>query len=406
MELSSGAEGLLLPHWEKIVAAWGGKVPEFVSEEFIEKHLPLLQMPDEEEEIFRRAKRIIADCEAQAEKSLYIFVLYYGALVLKLQLHPALQSRAWGEDEGMAALLAALGGYPLIVENCRRRGIPEHYAVDAMQWLGGTVLTYKLSHNGIPGHPLPHLYWLKYHVDGEIYRIGRFEYLMHPVPDWVQWIFRSKDGVFAVLAAPGLKFDKNGLVTLDEPYVEASIEEDGFYITGIPCTVDGIARVDERLTIDRREFLPVCSPWDLVPSLHIPGGLRMDWADALDSMKAAKEFFKKYFKREIPMIVCGSWIFNPALERFAPNGNIARLRRETFNIPMVRWSDKGRDGMLFAFGRDDVDPTELPAENSLQKMLQEIFKAEGTLRTGAMFVLTCDLDKLGNMYYRTCAKVL
>ena len=106
------------------------------------------------------------------------------------------------------------------------------------------------------------------------------------------------------------------------------------------------------------------------------------------------------------MIVCGSWIFNPAWEKFAPNGNIARLRRESFNIPMVRWSDKGRDGMLFAFGRDDVDPTELPAENSLQKVLQEIFKAEGTLRTGAMFVLSEDLDKLGNMYYRTCAKVL
>jgi hypothetical protein len=62
--------------------------------------------------------------------------------------------------------------------------------------------------------------------------------------------------------------------------------------------------------------------------------------------------------------------------------------------------------MFFAFGRGDVDPTELEAVNSVQKILQEIFRAEGTLRTGGMFVLTEDLDKLGEMYYRTKQKVL
>ena len=106
------------------------------------------------------------------------------------------------------------------------------------------------------------------------------------------------------------------------------------------------------------------------------------------------------------MIVCGSWILNPALEKFLPEGNMARCRRETFNIPMIRWGAEGRDGMFFAFGRGDVAPTELQAANPIQKTLQEIFKTEGTLRTGAMFVLCEDLEKLGNMYYRTQAKVL
>ena len=61
--------------------------------------------------------------------------------------------------------------------------------------------------------------------------------------------------------------------------------------------------------------------------------------------------------------------------------------------------------MFFAFGRDDVNPTEIEPVNSIQKVLQEIFRTEGTLRTGAMFVLTEDLEKLGNMYYRTTAEV-
>ncbi|MBE6362820.1 MAG: hypothetical protein E7054_04120 [Lentisphaerae bacterium] len=133
------------------------------------------------------------------------------------------------------------------------------------------------------------------------------------------------------------------------------------------------------MTVDRREFKPVCSPWDIVPSIHIPGGLRMSWEEALASMKAATEFFRNYLKYEIPMMVCNSWILNPALEKFAPNGNMARFRKECFSIPIKR-SGSGRDGMIFSFGRDDVEPTELPAATHIQKILQEIFKAEGTLQ--------------------------
>ena len=406
MELAENAEFLLKEHWEKILEAWGGKVPEFVSEEYIRKYLPFLQIPEDSEEILRRARIVIKSCSGSEARSLYMFVLHYSAFVLKLQITPALKSNVWGENEGIVALIAALSSFPLIAENCRKRRIPEHYATDALQWIGGTVGMYKLAHNNIPGHPLSQLYWLYHHTVGELYRIGRFEYLIHRLPDWAPLIFRNSAGVLAVLAAPGMKFDAAGLVTCKgDEVVESFIEENGPMLTGIPCSAEGFARVNERLTIDRREFKPVCAPWDIVPSIHIPGGLRMKWEDALDSMKEAKDFFSSYLKREIPLFVCGSWILNPALEKFAPEGNMARLRKETFCVPMIRWGTS-RDGMFFAFGRADVDPTEIPPVNSVQKILQKIFKAEGTLRTGAMFVLTEDLEKLGDSYYRKTQKIL
>ena len=406
MELSEDAAYFLKPHWEKILENWDGKLPGFVSESCLKKYLPCLQVPAEEEEICRRAGTVIERCAANEACALYMFVLYYGTFVLKLQLNPHLKTTLWGENEGIAYLMATLSCVPLIEENCRKNGIPEHFALDALQWIGGTVVIYKLSHGGIPGHSLNQLYWLRHHVDGELYRIGRFEYLIHRLPEWCPLIFRNDDGVIAVLAAPGMKFDADGLVTLKDEAVVSAIEEDGPFITGIPCNADGRARVNETLTVDRREFKPLFAPWDIVPSIHIPGGLRMSWEDALESMKKAKEFFKKYLKREIPAIVCGSWILNPALEKFAPNGNMARFRKEVFSVPMIRWGDKGRDGMFFAYGRDDVSPAEIEPVNSIQKVLREIYTAEGTLRTGAMFVLTGDLDKLGNMYYRTQQKVL
>ena len=131
MALSEKAYQLLKPHWEKILQAWQGKVPEFVSEEYLKKYLPFLQIPDDEEEILRRARKVISRCTENEAESLYLFVLYYGAFVLKLQLNPDLQSSVWGEDEGIAALIASLSSLPLIEENCRKQGIPEHYATDA-----------------------------------------------------------------------------------------------------------------------------------------------------------------------------------------------------------------------------------------------------------------------------------
>ena len=405
MGMSDEARGLLAPRWTEILEHWTGTLPDFLSGVFIGKYLPMIKSPDEQE-ILRRAEDVIALCRKEPAAALYMHMLHYGVFVLRIPTSSLLVTTFFGENSGIAYLLAALSSAPLIEANCRKRGIPVSYAHDALQWIGGTVAIYKLAHDGIPGHTLSQLYWMHHHADGELYRIGRFEYLLHRLPPWAPLVFRNSEGRLAVLTAPDIKLGPSGLAVTKDEAVTSFIEEDGPFVTGIPVTPEGFARVGERLTVDRREFSPVCAPWDLVPSIHIPGGLRMKWEDALDSLRQAKVFFKRYYKREIPMIVCGSWILNPALEKFAPEGNMARFRRELFCAPMIRWSDVGRDGMFFAFGRDDKDPTEIPPVNSIQRVLQEIFRSEGTLRTGAMFVLASDLDKLGNAWYRTSQKLL
>ena len=126
MELSEEAVQFLKPHWETILEKWDGKLPEFVSESYLKKYFPYLQIPSEEAEVFRRAQSVIGSCADNEARALYMFVLYYGAFVLKLQVSP-LQSPVWGENEGIAALLASLSCVPLIEDNCRKNGVPEHY---------------------------------------------------------------------------------------------------------------------------------------------------------------------------------------------------------------------------------------------------------------------------------------
>jgi hypothetical protein len=55
--------------------------------------------------------------------------------------------------------------------------------------------------------------------------------------------------------------------------------------------------------------------------------------------------------------------------------------------------------MSFLFGRGDVPPDELPIHNRAQQMFVEGYRRNLT-GAGSIFVMTSDLDKLGNEYYR------
>ena len=63
----------------------------------------------------------------------------------------------------------------------------------------------------------------------------------------------------------------------------------------------------------------------------------------------------------------------------------------TIERKQMRWGNEGRDGMFFAFGHQRCAPTEQPAATKLQQLLQQVYAAEGTLRTGAMYILPEDL---------------
>ena len=116
----------------------------------------------------------------------------------------------------------------------------------------------------------------------------------------------------------------------------------------------------------------------------------MPLAAVEDSLREAFVFFRKYYHREVPLFVCHSWILNPAFRKFAPKGNMAAFQRRFHCAPGMRGNDN-RDGMFFAFGHQDTAPTAQPPQTKLQRMLQQVYEAEGTLRTGAMYILPEDI---------------
>ena len=104
---------------------------------------------------------------------------------------------------GLFQLLTAMSALPLIAESYRKIGLPAEYADGPAKWIGGTIAIYAAAHDGNPGHDLQQISWLKYYMENRLFRVGRFEFLVHRAPDWLPAIYRSRRSLSGRLAPDG-----------------------------------------------------------------------------------------------------------------------------------------------------------------------------------------------------------
>ena len=395
LNLTDNAYHTIGRRWRQLSEGWDGTMPEFLDEEFFRKYFNYAHAAGDVDDLMERIRKVLDICRSTPEVAMYAHMYYRAIFVVKpgLSSEDLTPPEILGENGGVFNLLVAMAAAPLIEKNFKAFGIPEKYAHDIIQWLGGAIGIYRQGHNGIPGHSNLQTYWLRFYADLKLFRIGRLEYLMHPCPAWAPMVFRAEDGRLQVLASEGGLFDEKGLVLpasmADKAVDTADVREDGRFVVGMPIAEDGHALVGQRVKVDTSVFKPVCTPWSLVPSMHIPGGLRLDLEEVKDSLRQAKEFFRTYFHRDVPMFVCESWILNPAWRRYLPDGNMTRL--QLWAHAAQPSSTTGKDGDFFVFGRSDVPVDRLPATNHIQRVLQQALKEEGLLRCGALFVLADEI---------------
>ncbi len=402
MGFGSEAEKILFPVWEVLCEKTQPGVPEFMKRDFYEKYYPMTGGPDGVLERMDAVSKIVSENPCAA---FYAAFLHYAMF----QAHPGIpvsrlpnSEKVFGENVGILNLMVALSSLPLTGKTLEKLGIPEQHLHDIASWIGGTVQIYAAAHNGIPGHTLTQTPWLRWHVDGKLFRIGRLEYLFGGWPEWLPVVYKNrKDGKLAVLCRDQWAFDKDGFRVDPEketPAFVTRLKELDNRITGTPVMPDGFPLSGRKVTLDLRDWMPLCAPWDMIPSLHIPGGGGMTPEAIKSSLLEAKQFFRKYFSTDVKAFVCGSWIFNPAWERELPDSNLADFSRQVYKTPCFPVG--GGPGLFFVYGRDDMDPRELPCTSSLHKAFRRIYEKGEPLRSGAMFILTEDLVHYGTEYYR------
>ncbi len=392
---SGDAEKILAPVWREMLETFPGELA-FLEDDFQKTWYPRIgNQPNFLPELLQ----VLQTVRNMPVLKLYAWVLYHG--LNRTEMLPGLNTlpppeKILGKDAGLFVLAVAIGSFPLIAETHRKLGLPEHYTTDLFGWFAGTTIIHRAGHDGAPGLCLSQYFWIRHYIDGKLFRIGRFEYLIHPVRDFVPAVFRNKKtGRLAVLSHGDMFYDEEGQRAKTGFKTELIYADNS--VTGTPITPDGIALCGKQVTLSLDEYEAAVTPWEWVPSIHIPGGGGMSPEKMLDSMRKAKVFFKKYFKQDIRMFSCSSWILNPDWETELPESNMTKFRRLGWASSSLPWPAAG---LFFVFGRDEVDYDTLPQDNSLYRAFCSLHNKGKVLRGGNIFIMTEDLDDLHDGFYR------
>ena len=395
------AERILEDDWKTDVATFPGRV-EFMEMDFARRYFPLTGGDPALFAEMTEVARITAGCPAAR---LYAWALYrrhFLGTVGRTGSMP-LPEHVFGKLAGMFQLMVAVGALPLIEKKFTELGLPHEYVEGVARWINGTIQIYRSGHGGLPGHNLSQTFWIRYYVDGRLFRIGRFEYLIGLAPDCLPAVFRRKGTRETVaLCRDGWEINAEG-------HRRAPAEPDGRTVLttkfeirdgracGTPIAPDGRALVDQFVALDLKEWEAPVTPYEWVPGIHIPGGGGMTPETVRESLLAAKGFFRRYFQRDIRLFWCVSWALNPDWETELPDSNLAKWQKLFYLTPSPSY---GHDGLFFIFGRSADDWSGYPADNSVRRAFHRLREKGRCLRTGGMFVLTEDLDDLRDGFYR------
>ena len=379
------------------------EVPFFMQEDFYARYYPLCQgnAPAEIYPLMEEVCRIVRSDPVAAR---YASLLHYALYKAKPFVNVPWPSPTgiFGRNAGIFQLLVALSSFPLIKAKHAELHLPERYFRDACLWLGGTMGIYASAHDGFPGHTLAQAHWLRHHIEGRLFRIGRLEYLAGTWYEDFPAVYQNRsNGSLAVLCRDGWAFDKDGFrmdPNITEPYFTARLKIFGGKVTGTPITPYGKPISDRETALDLSEWEPLCAPWDSVQTIHIPGGGGLTTEAIRNSLLEARQFHHDYLNQDIKVFTCASWILNPAWERELPQSNMAAMQRNVFMTPPR--PPNGNPGVFFVYGDDNCDPRTRPQTTRLHQAFCRILDRGEPLRAGLMFLLASDVKHYGTEYYR------
>lgn len=388
------------PLWDELVEHCSDGPSRQISLDFMKRYWQGAWSSDLE----ARAAEVVRIIAAEPAAAFYADALDYLIMRRTPPVNCAvlpLPEKLFGSNAGVFQMMAVLGAAPRVVESFARLGIPEHYALATQQYLPGASIIYASGHEGNPGFNLKQAYWVRYYIDGRLFRLGRLEYLLHPLPSWVPPVFRRRgDGKLAVLLADGTPIgaDRRTAPNGAEVVFTASLRQRDNHIYGTPVTADGIAQIDREVSLDLDEWEAIVTPWEIVPSLHIPSGGGMTLELLAASLREAVEFFPRYLNFSPRIFVCHSWIFSADWEELLPESNMMKFRRELYTVQSPQRAS-GRDGLFFIFGRDDGEVKSYPADNSVRRAFHELFRNGRPARSGTAFITAADVERFGSAYY-------
>jgi len=398
---------LVAPHWEESQAEFPAEGLFFLQRECWLGNRVLCGFGSEYDERFQR----VAD-ETAKNEALRRLIWHMHWRVFRSPV-PAHLGNSWpepamllGEDAGLPGLLVALSWAPLLLEYHRQLGLPKEATLETMQQVQiFCEINYRSAFGGRPGIFPGQLSWLNTYLKNPYIRIGRMEYCLQPAPDPLLMYRHRSSGQTVALCEAGLQFTREGF-RLGSPE-EYEQEQDSWFstlefspgaVSGNPVLPQGYA-LRKTLTLPLNEWEQVFSRGDDCLRMHIPAGGRMTPQCCGESLQKARDFFRRYFpQRNIRAVTCGSWIFNPDLEKIMPEGaNLPAFQHELYLYPV---SSGPWDGLWFIFLKTGKPDETFPRETDLQRRVLEYIESGRRWRCGGMIILLEDIEHFGSQFYR------
>lgn len=402
----TSASEVLAEHWEESEACFPPNLPRFLEPASISRQRTFAGFPADLDETLLAAASRVAGSPALLHLAWHGCRMVYEQLDYspeKLKQWPELTSTL-GPLAGAFYLLLALEAVPRTRAVHRRIGVPEDITCECFGQITESMEYYAMQCEGMVGARPGTLYWLRNHVKGDLFRLGRFDYMLKPFAGRLKAWRHRESGQVQALALEGARFDGTGLMAKgDAPESwQGDLIEGVAGVKGSPISPLGYARREE-VSLPTSEWDLVLAPGDTILETHIPAGGGMTPTRCRESMQRALDFFPRHFP-ESPFagFACNSWILNPQMDRiYSPGSNMVQWQRELYLFPVPSGD---RAGVYFIFGEDDPNPRSAPRDTSLRRALLDHLASGGRLISGGMFLLTEDFRHFGSQVYRRQAE--
>ncbi len=299
-------------------------------------------------------------------------------------------------------LVVALTSVPLTLTRHRKLRVSKRITRDTCRDIALNCDRCAILRPDLPGIEPRDLNWLRRHVNGTIFTLGRFQFGLYPFRGGVEVFRNDTDDQVVGLAPAGVRYDARGFRLADEEpmppggWVSRLTVGDGD-IRGHPISPEGFA-LPREATLPAGLWRRVLSMGDPVLEIHIPAGGGMSPERCLAALKEADRFFRKIFVgRLFRAFVCYSWFLGAQMKDLLPGqSNIMSFQRETYLFPVPA---SRSDGLIFLFGTDDPLSANAPRDNGLRRTILEHLEKGGAWGNGGMFFLPEYLSEYGSRPY-------
>lgn len=403
--------GALEAEWSASQAALPAGPLPFLQEDFVRSACAEAGLPAEVEE-----QAVATAAQARASDALRALAWHGHYCVYRAPVSPRAAIAAWpslaevfGGKDNLFYLLVLLSGMPELQRRYAEHEVPACVARDTLFDIERWMRVHQAKH-GAWGLAPDRLNWLRNHMRGELYQLGRLQFQFGAFAPGFQ-VFRHRGtGSVIAFADAGLHFRADGQIDGAGGVVDpdggwfSHLEADETEVRGFPILPQGVAR-HEALTLPRNAWERVLAAGDPVLHLHIPAGSPMEFAACGESLQQALAFFPRHFpEKPFVAFACSSWLLDSQLEQMLPaESNLVRFLREMYLLP----SRSGGGGTLErVFGTSTIDPRTAPRDTTLRRAIADHLLAGGHLRGARCFLFPRDLDWGSQVYRRGQAVAL